>query len=186
MAGLDSSLDVGVGLRRLGVKGTTNVLPIVPGVFPTMPVSELHALAARPKAAHAIGGFGAWRPAAQTSEWRFGGTSDMLVRWLLFHTTQTNLLWYARLSKNYAVGPAAANAEFGAVDSLCGWEYMSPRITTTGVVMGMGSQGLVSDLDWLIPAGSALSVHHAAVGLYGAHVTLTCDWIDLPAGSVEA
>ncbi len=88
---LDNTLALNAALRSVGVKGTVGNLPLVPGIFPTVPVGDLSLLAAAPKQVRGLASHSIWLPVFARAYWQIGGGPILLKR--LFLQSTTALVW---------------------------------------------------------------------------------------------
>lgn len=182
MAGLASSLDIAEAMRRLGVKGAAQSLPIVPGIFPTLSIWDLSDLVSRPKRAIGFSPASIMIVVGTRAVFKFGGSRDMIVTNLNMNGT-TNIVWSIDVIVGSVLAPGPA-INMGELQTVNGMEVQNPG-PAAGRNMAYGS-AFFPNLQWFIPGGSYLSlVAGPAPGLINTFASANCSFTEIPTPAVE-
>lgn len=177
-------LNLGVALKRLGVKGEENQFRIVPGVFPTMQATDIGGLVARPKVARALASWSNWVAVGQTARWMIGGPSDISIKGIYLQSTRANLVW--RIGTQLMPLPVLTSkpVDFGELPCVGGLKFDLPNPGAAGQHFAYGTRNF-DFLNWFIPGGSVLAVNiDAAPG--GLAAVCGAFWEQLPVPPAEA
>jgi hypothetical protein len=154
---MDNSIPVYTVLRRVGAKGPTATLPLVPGLFPTVAFGDYSDLAGAPKKIQAWSNWAAAIPAGQMREWIIGGPTGWRLDRLYIQDTGGDVTWWMeRTTYTYTNNVGWANVGNGDLTSMFSYFGVAPGLGTMQV-----SHGQVDfNPGWTFSPGSSLRIQN--------------------------
>ena len=184
MPGLDNDIRVDQLLRRAGVKGSSSVWPIVPGLFPTINAGDFKFLAARPRESIGWIGVREWvAAAAQTRGIRISAPADFVVRRLILNSSSRDVFEISRSRAGVSQIAVLTPVELGD-QAIAGQAEQINAVGTTGTPLYDGDEGIIAQLDWYLGKNDTFEVTYLPSAT-NRYVHIGVEWSEVPVPSIE-
>lgn len=165
----------------MGVKGADRTLPLVPGIFPTMPLRDARDLVSFPRETRAVAGhhFAVAAPGV-VNQIYVGAPAPIRLHRIMVCTDEPTLV--TELGRGGGALPPTTNQSVAELTPQGGIRVGA--LGVAGMVVGMGSF-VLENLDWRGNAGERFSLSHQANANVPYEVAFFVEWSELPLGSIE-